>query len=158
MALKRTIISIEVLHDDSVDIASMELEDVAHEIIEGNSSGKIHTPFSQTVSEGEMASLCIEQGTNPCFILGPQFDDIEDCEDLENKVLAKHPTESIHITAVVNCNVSTCDDSVINPHNAKEAVSIGVSEALSHAMGCGFNQPHSDNISICVEAVRVLGE
>jgi len=64
----RTIFIVEVLSDKPV--ADLDLADIAHEINEGDSSGRVEVRDSREVSKHDMAKLLDHQGSDPSFILG----------------------------------------------------------------------------------------
>lgn len=68
--LYRTLITVEVLHDRP--LGDMELADVAHEIVEGDFSGKVTFGDPEKVSRERMAELLTAQGSDPAFLLGDE--------------------------------------------------------------------------------------
>lgn len=72
----RTVISVEVLSEEPYSPES--LESIAHDIIEGDCSGRWNVVSSKEVDGAEMAQLLYEQASEPAFF---QLDD--DGNDLD---------------------------------------------------------------------------
>lgn len=72
----RTVISVEVLSEEPYNPES--LEGIAHDIIEGDCSGRWNVVSSKEVDGVEMAQLLYEQASEPAFF---QLDD--DGNDLD---------------------------------------------------------------------------
>jgi hypothetical protein len=66
--LYRTLIVVEVL--STFDVSDYKLSEIAHEIIEGDSSGRYEVLDNREISRLDMAKLLIKQGSDPTFLLG----------------------------------------------------------------------------------------
>lgn len=66
--LYRTVIRFEVLSDEPIDIANMNLSNIANETIFGGWSGNVQIKTENEVIHGRDAVLCVlEHGTDPKF-------------------------------------------------------------------------------------------
>jgi hypothetical protein len=66
--LYRTVFQVTVLSERPV--SDLELADVAHEIVDGDASGKVEVTDGREISRRDMALALQEQGSHPGFLLG----------------------------------------------------------------------------------------
>jgi hypothetical protein len=80
---RRTVIEVEVLsveYDDDEQYSPESLADVAHDIIEGDCSGKWDVQSSELVTPEQMAKLLWSQGSDPGFLIGEDDLTLEECQ------------------------------------------------------------------------------
>lgn len=70
MAFYRTVIEVEVLSEDPYVFNS--LSNIAHDIRDGDCSGKVTVISQEEVSPDKMAELLTAQGSDPSFLLGEE--------------------------------------------------------------------------------------
>lgn len=63
----RTVVQVEILHTDDVNVPNMSLSDIAYEIQDGDCSGEFKVVSSHKVSAKKMAQLTQAQGSDPSF-------------------------------------------------------------------------------------------
>lgn len=73
--LYKTIIKIEVLSNGPY--APENIENIAHDIIEGDCSGTWDIESEESLSELEMAAALQKQGSDPGFLLGDDWENWE---------------------------------------------------------------------------------
>ena len=61
----RTVVTVEILSDEP--IGSPSLQEIDHQIMEGDWSGQYHVDSVTVLSPKEMAEALIEQGSDPEF-------------------------------------------------------------------------------------------
>ena len=66
----RTLIVVEVLSDKPV--SDWSLSEIAHEIVDGESSGCVEVKDAREISNHDMYDLLNEQGSDPEFLLGEE--------------------------------------------------------------------------------------
>ena len=71
MALKRTVIKLEVLWDDKIspNPETMSLKELADETFDGHMSGRLTTASTKILNKKEMAKALIKQGSDPEFLI-----------------------------------------------------------------------------------------
>jgi hypothetical protein len=69
----RTIVTIEVLSEEPVDFDSLQA--VHDAIVFGGCSGKWSVTFTEEVSPMRMEKLLLDQGSDPMFLLGDDYND-----------------------------------------------------------------------------------
>ncbi len=79
----RTVITVEVLSDRLYDPET--LKQVAYDIICGDCSGEWHVTSQEEVSEEKMAELLEAQGSDPSFLLGPEWGEEEESNEPDNE-------------------------------------------------------------------------
>ena len=82
-SFKKTVLRVEMLSDGDCDWDT--LADVAYSITEGDCSGKVENKSVEFLSEEAMARALLEQGSDPCFLLGEEWEDWEPSDTPNDK-------------------------------------------------------------------------
>jgi hypothetical protein len=67
MSFKRTVIQVEVLHTDDINIPQFSMSEVLYQIDEGECSGEIKVISSDEITGKQMAKYAKAQGSDPDF-------------------------------------------------------------------------------------------
>ncbi len=81
MSLRRTVLRVEVLYDDSSYVPDLgSLAQVADFIVTGDGSGQVTIESDEELTRNEMKEALIAQGSDPEFLLGEEEEKEEESE------------------------------------------------------------------------------